>query len=237
MRKAEDRFARIWAAEKTKWMNGDVAAVAMENGATVPVDYCLSTVARLRQQAGSPIGPVAAVIRQLGKVAGRQFFYPADSLHVSLLGCTPRTTDRHFFGAGQINRIDRAIAAVLDGRPSVRIALRGLNVVGSQVFVQCFPFDDAWAQLRGDLEQALLIIGEQPIVYEDKSPIHLNIMRVTDGSEACLSRTLECIERLRDEDFGVLEVSCIEFLMTDFVVSSANTEVFKRYHLRQAVRN
>jgi len=231
MRKAEDRFARIWAAEKIKWEDGDVAAAMMSGGATVPVDFCLSTIARLNEQKDCPIDRVVETMKHLGKVAGQQFFYPRESLHVSLLGCTQRVGDRHSFENDQVDRINGAIAAILTGRPPVKIALRGLNVAGSQVFVQCFPFNDDWAQLRCDIEKALLLLGEKPIAYEDKSPIHLNIMRVTDADKERLSRTLHCIERLRDEDFGVVELSCIEFLMTDFVVSPANIKVFKRYHL------
>jgi len=228
MSKAEDRFAQIWATEKVKWANGDVAGTVMKD---VAVDYCLSTIARLKEQENSPIDRIEEAIGLLRKVAGRQFFYPRESLHVSLLGCTQRVEDHHSFETERINRIDGAIAAVLEGRSPVRIALRGLNVVGSQVFVQCFPFDDAWAHLRDDVETAMLLLGEKPITYEDKSPIHLNTMRVADAGNGCLSRTLHCIERLRDQDFGTVELSCIEFLVTDFVVSSANTKVLKQYRL------
>jgi len=231
MRKAGNRFARIWAEEKIKWANGDVSVTKMKDGATVPVDYCLSTIARLKEQKGSPIDRIEAAMGLLGEVAGQQFFYPRESLHVSLLGCTQRAADRHSFGTAQIGRIDEAITATIRPYSPARIALQGLNVAGSQVFIQCFPFDDTWAQLRGDIENALLLLGEKPIAYEDKSPIHLNIMRVTNGDKENLSRALTCIEKLRNEDFGVVELSCIDFLVTDFVVSSANTEIFKQYHL------
>lgn len=232
MTTAETRFAGIWAEEKIKWANGNVAVTTMKDGATVPVDYCLTTIARIKEQKDSPIDQLETAVGHLREAAGQQFFYPRESLHVSLLGCTQRAASRHAFGADQIDRIDEAVAATLRGHSPARIALRGLNVAGPQVFVQCFPFDDTWAQLRGDIEEALLLIGEKPIAYANKLPIHLNIMRVMDGDKKSLSRTLHCVEELRDKDFGVVELSCIEFLMTDFVVSSSNSQVLKQYHLR-----
>ena len=132
----------------------------------------------------------------------------------------------------RILKVEQACSEVLEGVSSIDILLRGLNILGSQVFIQGFPYDDRWAELRAQLEKSLIRIGEKPIIYADKKPIHMNIMRITNNSQEQLDQILAVIEELRDVEIGKFQVSSIEFLMTDFVISPAQIKIFKIFNLQ-----
>jgi len=62
---AEVYFENLWQRERLKWLAGEVTPAVMENGATVPVDYCVTTVARLVEQPQTPVAAVKAIIDRL----------------------------------------------------------------------------------------------------------------------------------------------------------------------------
>lgn len=95
---AIERFEKIWETEGRKLFNGDVSPSAMKDGEIAPVDYCISTIARLMQQPhGSEIVTnIRSILFNLFKAANEQFIYPDESLHVSLLGCTQREKSNVF---------------------------------------------------------------------------------------------------------------------------------------------
>jgi len=203
----------------------------MADGATDPPDWCVSTIARLAIQPGAPADAVERVQARLADACPGQFLYPPASLHVSLLGCTPRRTAPATFGAGQVARIRDACAGVLGGARRVELGLRGIGVQGCQVFAQAIPDHDTWAHLRAELEDALMAARERPIGYPDKRPIHLNLLRMTDAAPEALDRMLAAVERLRDEPLGALAVSRVELVVTDFVVSRRHTRTLETFAL------
>ncbi|MDP8922771.1 MAG: 2'-5' RNA ligase family protein, partial [Chloroflexota bacterium] len=224
-------FAGLWRRTSAEWRAGAVAPARMVDGATIPVDYCVSTIARLAAQPGGPLAAVQQVQAALAAACPGQFLYPAGSLHVSLLGCTPRVPSPDAFGAEKIRRIHDLCARVLARRGPVTLALRGVGVQGCQVFVQAIPGDDAWARLRQALEDALVAAGEAPIAYPDKRPIHLNVLRMTDASPATLDRMLAAVEALLDAPLGELTVAWVELVVTDFVVSPRHVRTLATFEL------
>jgi hypothetical protein len=114
------------------------------------------------------------------------------------------------------------------------MTLRGINIVGSQVFIQVFPKNHRWAELRQKLEDALLHIGEEPISYPNKTPIHMNFMRVIDNGQEQLLGILQAIDDLdlRNIEIGEFPVSAIELLVTDFMVSVKNRRIYKQFDLQ-----
>ena len=226
------RFTKIWKQEQENWQSGNVVATNMKNGSIVPIDYCLSTIARVQEQSQVPTKQIEIVRNKLEQFASQQFIYPWKSIHISLQGCTERLPSQQDFTDETILKVEQACTEILTGISSVDILLRGVNILGSQVFIQGFPYDDKWAELRQQLETAMIRIGEKPIIYTDKKPIHMNIMRITDNSQEQLDQILAIVEELRDVEIGKFQVSTIEFLMTDFVVSPAQIKIFKKFHLQ-----
>ena len=229
---AEAYFADLWRRASAEWRAGVITPARMANGTTDPVDYCVSTIARLVAQPGAPLATVQDVQARLTTGCPGQFVYPAPSLHVSLLGCTPRRPSPESFGAEQIERIRAACDRVLARSGPVVLDLRGVGVQGCQVFVQVVPRSDAWARLRLALEDALVDLGEQPIAYPDKRPIHLNVLRMTDTSASALERMLAAVAALRDAPLGELTIARVELVITDFVVSPRHVRILATFDLR-----
>ena len=224
-------FADLWRRASADWRAGTVSPARMADGVTVPVDYCVSTIARLAAQPGSPLARVQEVQASLMAASPGQFLYPPPSLHVSLLGCTPRRPSPDQFDAGQVGRIRDACARVLAWTGSVAFDLRGVGVQGCQVFVQVIPRTDAWGTLRQALETALVAAGEAPISYPDRRPIHLNVLRMTDTSPASLAAMLDAVDALRDAPIAELVISRVELVLTDLVVSPRHARTLATFEL------
>ena len=111
------------------------------------------------------------------------------------------------------------------------MSLKGVGITGNQVFIQVFPADRQWARMRESLERALIEIGEAPIAYPNKAPIHMNILRITRNDKGKLWDLLDIIEKLRQTDFGEFNVTVIDFLITDFVLSPPNSTFIRQIAL------
>lgn len=228
---AEVYFENLWQRERLKWLAGEVTPAVMENGATVPVDYCVTTVARLVEQPLAPVAAVETLITRLKALDTPHFIYPTNSIHISLLGCTTRAASKEFFDRERIDRIYAVCREVLKNHSAVPMSLKGVGIIGNQVFIQVFPHDRRWAEIRRELEEALLEHGETPIAYPNKAPIHMNILRVTSGDKAGLARLFETVEQLRAVELGDFKVALVDYLITDFVLSPANVTSLGRIAL------
>ncbi len=203
---------------------GHVTPAAMYGTIPAPVDFVLTTVARIVDQDDPPLARIAAVREQLRAVGPEQFLYPLASMHITLLGCTQRHEARHVFTKDRTDAVIHTCERVLTGKGPVPMTLRGMGIIGNQVFIQVYPHNNNWAEMRVELEEELVRTGECPITYPDKRPIHLNVMRITHGDRQCLDRIVKLIEEDRRTDFGTVSLSHIAFMITDFVLSPANSE-------------
>lgn len=218
---AQSYFGKLWTEAKQSWMTGAVKAAEMKDGKSIPIDYCLSTVARLSKQQVAPVASIKSVVEEIRDVAQNQFVYPAESRHITLLGCTQRAPLKDDFSIARRNEIFATCKRVISGQGVVKMFVKGVGIVGNQVFLQVFPTDDKWAQLRFELAKALEELGENPITFPNMSPIHLNIMRITNSSQHQLITLLKTIERLHELAIGPLEITEVDYLLTDFVLSDA----------------
>lgn len=204
-------------------LNAGITPSIMENGVICPIDYCISTIARLIQQpqGGEFVCGIRNALSDLFEAAETQFIYPDESLHVSLLGCTQRQKTNIFDG-GRINRIQDVCARVIKETEPAEVLLKGVGIIGNQIFIQGIPLNRNWEALRISLEKGLVNIGENPISYEDKSPIHMNLIRIVNADPGLLASLHKVISRLRDMKLGTVKLSAIEYVITDFCVSKQN---------------
>ena len=221
---ATEYFDRLWSNAKEKWLRGDVPAADMRNGKSIPIHYCLSTVARFAEQQTRPDERIDSILERIKSVADNQFFYPEGSIHITLLGCTQRALTKSFFSQETRKRILGICRSVVEGKGPVKMRLKGIGIIGNQAFVQVYPYNNTWSKFRYEIATALQNIGENPITYPDMSPIHMNIMRVTNNNHENLLEILLTVESLRNEDIGEFEVSVIDYLITDFVLSPGEAE-------------
>ncbi|MBX3065812.1 MAG: 2'-5' RNA ligase family protein [Anaerolineae bacterium] len=221
---AETYFAELWHKGQQRWLAGDVTAAAMRDGATIPVDYCLSTVAFVNQQNDAARIAVEEVRRGLMAVAPQQFYYLPESTHITLLGCTQRHPTPDVFTVDRIAAVRRVVATVLQDQAPVEMQLKGVGVLGNQVFIPVYPLDRRWALLRERLDQALQSTGEQPLSHANKAPIHMNIMRVTAAAPSQLQAILDAVAAMQQQRWSKFTVSAVDYVLTDFVISPVHTQ-------------
>jgi 2'-5' RNA ligase len=221
--RAIERFNRLWENEGGKLLRSSIIPVVMKNGEIHPTDYCISTIARLINQPNGNeiVSGIRSVLSNLFKVADKQFIYLDESLHISLLGCTQRQ-ETDVFDDAQISKIkDICIQEIKKKEPS-EINLKGVGIVGNQIFIQGIQMNRNWEELRTSLDKRLVNSGEHPISYEDKTPIHINIIQIVNSNPDLLASLHKVISQLRDVDLGTIKLTTIEFVITDFCVSKKN---------------
>jgi hypothetical protein len=204
---------------------------SMQNGATVPVDYCVSTIARLLQQRPDFTPRISDVQQQLEQAVGRQFFYPAGSQHLSLQGCTQRVASAKEFDQDRLARIRAVCDSVLPSFAPVEFELGALNLVGNGVVIEAYAANGEWARMRSVLCDALEKVGESPISYPDKLPAHVNIARITNLQPGTQPALLSFLTQQRNSCLGTVSIVDIELLITDFVVSPQHVETVAHYSL------
>jgi hypothetical protein len=219
---ARHHFAALWQAHAPAWREGLVQPLAMRDGVCVPLDFCVTTIARVVDQA-APAPELDAAVERLRAAAPGQFVYGAGQRHITLVGCTPRFVERRALAPERIRRIRDTVATVLADEAPVAFDLDGVGVLGAQVFVQVVPRNRRWQLLRERLAAALAAAGEAPQVHASAAPIHLNVLRVTDAGGSALAPLFAAIESLRRAPIGCLVVSRIALVLTDFVVTPGHT--------------
>ena len=219
---ARRHFAALWRAHAPAWQAGLVQPVTMRDGACLPLDFCMTTIARVADQA-APVPELDAAVERLRAAAPGQFVYGADQRHITLVGCTPRFAECGALAPERIRRIRDVVATVLADAPPIAFDLDGVGALGAQVFVQVVPRDRRWQRLRERLAAALATAGEAPQIHPSAAPIHLNVLRVTDAGERALAPLFTVIESLRHVPLGCLVVAHIALVLTDFVVTPGHT--------------
>ena len=229
---AADRyFANLWEQAQQKWRGGEVKPALMKDGSTIPVDYCISSVALAANQNPDAVTAISTIRAELQHIAPDQFYYLPESTHITLLGCTQRFPTPDSFSADYVTMIANIIADVLRDQPPVRMLLKGIGALGNQVYIQVYPYDQRWELLRQQLGDALLSAGTGPMVHPNKAPIHMNLLRMTDTAKSKLDRTLDAVAKWRDTEFCEFTVSAVDLVITDFVISPAHTTYQRQYML------
>lgn len=229
------RFDRLWEIEGRKLLDGGMVPSEMKHGEIYPVDYCISTIARLsRQPHGSDI--ISGIRRELSKLfedADTQYIYPDESLHVSLLGCTQREKT-NIFDREQIERIKEICIREITKKEPAELILKGIGIVGNQIFIQGIPINRAWEELRASIDERLVKIGEHPISYEDKSPVHINLIRIANSPPGLPAALHKVISQLREVELGTIKLTTVEFVITDFCASQKNVVWLDQIECRHA---
>lgn len=216
LEKAMIYFQKLWDLNSQKLLDGDIEKAVMKDGAMDPVEYCLTTVVRLVKQEGNFLENLERILELFGQFK-TQFIYPIESVHFTLGPCTLRFRDKSIFTAEKIEKIRKIVQKVLEGKRSVKFLIKGVGVVGNQVFLQVYPYDNSWILYREELEMALKDEGEKPLSYPDKSPVHINLMRITDASD--LEEVYRIVKDNREVDVGEVEVKMVDYVLADFVLS------------------
>lgn len=174
----------------------------------------LTTVARLPSDAAEPLARVAM---RLGQEQPEHYVYPAEDIHLTILALRDQ--------AGAADEI----RSITDRHPPFAIDIGSLNVSPSTVFAELYPRGPALASLRRDLRGALVALHVPPAWWLRQRLAHANVARFAGPVDNSL---LARVATLREPRFGRFDVTEIELVRTDKVLSREGTQELGRFPLR-----
>jgi 2'-5' RNA ligase len=168
---------------------------------------------------------VAPALERLREINPHHYYYPADSMHVTV------GSVNHFLSDGSNSAPRLAeLRAIIGSYPSFDLTLRGLNVSPFTIFAQVIPHSRTLRALRTDLRMLSRQAGEA-IGFGDYVRDFLPHMNIVRFSGRVTADFLEEVSASRQEWFGRWTVREVEVIRTDTLLSREGREVLARIPL------
>jgi 2'-5' RNA ligase len=168
---------------------------------------------------------VAPALERLREISPYHYYYPADSMHVTVGSVNRFLSD----GSNAAARLAE-LRAIISSYPSFDLKLRGLNISPFTVFAQVIPHGGTLRALRTDLRMLGRRAGEASgfgDYVRDLLP-HMNIVRF---SGRVTGDFLEEVSGSRQEWFGQWTVREVEVKRSNTLLSREGREVLERIPL------
>ena len=168
---------------------------------------------------------VTPTLQRLREISPHHYYYPADSMHV-----TVGSVDRFLSDGSDAAARLAELRAIIGSYPHFDLTLHGLNVSPSTVFAQVIPHGRTLRALRTDLRMLGRRAGEASGLGDyarDLLP-HMNIVRFSGRVRADF---IEEVSGSRRMWFGRWTVSEVELIRTDTLLSREGREVLERIPL------
>ncbi len=168
---------------------------------------------------------VAPALERLREISSHHYYYPADTMHVTV-GSVNRFLSDSSHAAARLAEL----RAIIGSYPSFDLTLRGLNVSPSTTFAQVIPHGRTLRALRTELRMLGRWAGEASAFgnyVRDLLP-HMNIVRFSGRVTADF---LDEVSRLRQMWFGGWTVREVEVIRTDTLLSREGRQVLERMPL------
>jgi hypothetical protein len=222
----------VWNNSVKQISEGKCSSMTIDRGKPCDLDYVLTTVMVTSSQLRHPIDAIENIQKLLATEDPDHYYYPSPTLHITLMGCTQRFSERSIFRSDWVKKIDTICAQVLTrnlGR--IQLELKGVNLIESSVFIQVFPSDHKIEEIRHDLAQLLLDAGETPIIFSEPNHLHMNIAKLTHTHIDRINSFINLLSRLRSKNIGILEVNNVDLIIADRLMSQEETTFVNRYFL------
>jgi len=184
--------------------------------------YHLAVVVRPPAQVVPSVMPA---LKRLREIDTHHYYYPPDSMHVTIGGVSQFLTD----GLNAATRLAE-LRTLIGSYPGFDLTLRGLNVSPSTVFAQVIPHSGTLRALRTDLRMLGHPTNEASGLghfVRDLLP-HMNIVRLSGRVTADF---LNEVSRSRRVRFGRWTVREVELIWSDTLLSREGRLVLERIPL------
>jgi hypothetical protein len=171
------------------------------------------------------VSSVASTLERLREVGPNHYYYPADSMYVTVCSASRFISD----SSNSATHLAE-LRAVIGSHPSFDLALCGLNVSPSTVFAQVIPHGRTLRILREGLRMPGPQSGEVSafgVYVRDLLP-HVNIVRFSGHA---IAGFLKEVSRSRQACFGRWTVREVEVVRTDTMFSREGSQVLERFPL------
>jgi hypothetical protein len=174
----------------------------------------VSCIARLPPEIA---GRLEEVAEALGRIQPEHHRYPADEIHMTVLGLAD--------SAGA----EEELAAIVARHSPLMVEVGGLNVSSSTVFAELYPQGPGLLALRRDLRRAESDEHGPVARWLRRRLAHANVIRFGAPVDP---RLLAGVGSLRRARFGRFRIDEVELVRTDKVLSGAGTRTLARFTLR-----
>ena len=168
------------------------------------------------------VASVAPALERMREIGPHHYYYPPDSMHVTVGGVS------RFLGDGANAAARRAeLRALIGSYPNFDLTLRGLNVSPGTVFAQVIPHSRTLRALRADLRMLDRRAGGASgfgSYVRDLLP-HMNIVRFSGRVTADF---LDEVSRSRRVWFARWTVREVEVILSDTLLSAEGRQVLER---------
>ena len=171
------------------------------------------------------VASVAPALERLHEIGSHHYYYPPDSMHVTVGGVSRFLSD----GSNAAAR-HAELRAIIGSYPSFDLTLRGLNVSPFTVFAQVIPHGSTLRALRTDLRMLGRRAGGASgfgTYVRDLLP-HMNIVRFSGRVTADF---LGEVSSSRQVWFGRWTVREVEVILTNTLLSREGRQVLERIPL------
>jgi 2'-5' RNA ligase len=211
---ARAAYAANWQLTKRWLRRAGGQSTRVRELAEIGQPHLLTTVVRLPAELAEPLAEAAAPLRC---AQPEHYVYPADSIHLTILAL------------GDAAGAEDEIRSIADRRRPFAVDVHGLNVSRSTVFAELYPRGSGLESLRRELHRALATPQAPPLRWLRQRLAHANIVRFAAPVDR---RLIAEVAKLRARCFGRFEVTEIELVRADKVLSSGGTRVLRRFPLR-----
>jgi len=220
------QFEKIWKENKRLFQRGKVYIDPYLDKIEQDSRRSLTSIVRVS------IGlkpKIQSVIEKLKRVAPNQYYYPPESLHLTIQNIKA-TADPPTWTSEEALRVKEVFANVLDNYRSFIMELKGLNIFSRAIFVQGFC-DEILFKLRNNLDRELKEINIYP---ERKYKYKLNFgwVNIARFRNSNVHDLLNEIEKLRNYNFGTMKINKIELVETDRYFLKPKTKIIATFELK-----
>ena len=174
---------------------------------------------------------VADFLREIAKVAPRQYFYRPGELHLTVLSMIP-VSDSWQESMPRLPEYLAVLDTVLRNRSAFSIAFRGVTASPEAVMVQGFPEGETLQQLRDDLRAALpgRDLGDRLDRRYKVTAAHLTVARFSTPMPDW--KPLKALLAAhRETDFGESRIRALELIESDWYASADTVRALREYAL------
>lgn len=229
MSELEAIYDRLWEESYAQFRNGEFQ---LDNSILSPEDQRrgITLLARITN-------PVNREISRFSNAASSlepdQYYYPPGDLHLTILSIITCVEGFHLSGIESQEYADIIRDCCSQFCP-LKIEFRGLTASASCIMVQGFPDDGRLNNLRETLRERFSMSSLRHSIdsrYRIKTA-HSTVIRFHKPIGDATS-FVKLLEKYRDYDFGVLEVSQLELVFNDWYQTRSNTILLDRFHLSE----
>lgn len=171
------------------------------------------------------------MLAQLRALEPEQHFYPAESLHVTILSLFTASTDHQRFNA-HLPAYIAAVQSALRGADSFQVAFRGITASTGAIMVQGYPkgptLEGIRTRLRAELNARGLAVGVDTRYRIITA--HVTVMRFRTPLRTA-EKFADALENYRCEPFGDSIVDQLHLIQNDWYASPDQKITLSKFRL------